>query len=61
MDITGLSTPVETKNAKWLKLEHFTIPKKNIKTSKYQSSDDESMSPKGGEKMLRDVKKNKCG
>mgnify|MGYP003340790553 FL=1 len=57
MDITGLSTPVETKNAKWLKLDNFTIPKKNIKTSKYQSSEDESMSPKGGDKkMLRDVK-----
>ena len=37
-------------------IRKFTIPKKNIKTSKCQSSDDESMSPKGGGEMLRDVK-----
>eukprot|EP00957_Ditylum_brightwellii_P206773 15349915-Ditylum_brightwellii.AAC.1 len=57
MDLTRKSTQVEIKNDKSMRLENITIPKKNIKSAMYQSSDDESMSPKRGKKiMLRDVK-----
>eukprot|EP00957_Ditylum_brightwellii_P181608 13833892-Ditylum_brightwellii.AAC.1 len=43
MDLTWKSMQVEMKNDKSMKLENIAIPKKNTKSSMYQSSDDESI------------------